>query len=231
MRFFLYVLAGIVFAFLATAGKMISGGYLGAIFGGAIGMLIAGAILKSKEAKEMEETAEEKEEHKHKQMQNLKETKERQKYLKSLHTWNPITMAKYRKILTTVKNKFIDIYDFQTPAEYKNIDLETNLAFALFFEEARENRLSVFEFTKLLYTLYGENQFQLLIKPIDDEIYDFELHSNMYSAYIDFRAKKIRPIVSTLAVIQISKGNEVTKEYIEKLKVEYENNPMLGDSV
>ena len=156
--------------------------------------------------------------------------KKQAKYISSISTNNPIKWAKYTSLIAKAEDKFIDIYNFQTPQENKEIKFIIPLAYTVLFEEARLNRLNPDEFLELLVGFGGDTEFRMLIKPVNNSLFDFELFKNMYILYIDFRARRIRPIISMMSAMQ-SLESSITKEEINILLSEYEHNPMFGTSV
>ncbi len=106
----------------------------------------------------------------------------------------------------------------------------TNLANTLLFEEARTNRLFPDDFEELLAGFGGDDIFHKIIKPTDNAFFQFKAYNQMYSNYVDFRAREIRPIISMMAVIESMDGT-ITKEEIKEMSQEYEANPMFGRSV
>jgi hypothetical protein len=159
-----------------------------------------------------------------------KALRERKNYIKSISTVNPIKWGKYTLIINKAEKKFIDIYNFQTPQEYKQVNFITSLANTLLFEEARLNKLSPDEFIELLVGFDGNRDFHKIIKPIGNILFDFEAFKRMYILYIDFRARNIRPIVSMMATIG-SMDNVVTINEIEELSKEYDTTPMFGQTI
>jgi hypothetical protein len=152
------------------------------------------------------------------------------KHIDSISTSNPIKWGKYTLIINRAETKFIDIYNFQTPQEFKQQNLITPLAYTLLFEETRLSRLSPDGFIELLVGFGGNRDFHKLIKPLENIYVDFEMFKEMYTLYIDFRAKGIRPIVSMMVTLD-SLERTVSKEEIDSLSDEYNHKLMFGTSV
>lgn len=178
---------------------------------------------KERKKKEKDKQQELKEERRRKE---LSRTKEEPKI-----SLNPLKWGKYTMIISSAEKKFIDIYNFQTPQEYKKINLITSLANTILFEEARLKRLSPNDLGELLAGLGGDTEFSKLIKSNGNSFFDFEAYKTMYSMYINYRAQELRPIVSMMAVFSSIDGTPITNEEIEKLSNEYQNTPMFGRSI
>lgn len=163
--------------------------------------------------------------------ERIKQEKKRYKESAPRVSLNPIKWGKYTLIISAAEKKFLDIYNFETPQEYKKINLITSLANTVLFEEVRLKRLSPNEFEELLIGLDGNTEFYKLIKPNGNTFFDFEAYKTMYSMYIDYRAREFRPIVSMMAVFSSIDGEPFEKEEIEKLAREYENSPMFGRNI
>lgn len=163
------------------------------------------------------------------QEQNEVELKERTAYINSISTSNPVKWAKYTLIINKAEKKFVDIYNFQTPAQYKKVNLIMPLSATVLFEEARLERLSPKDFIELLVGLGGEGLAQY-IKPVGNDLFDFEAYRRMYIMYIDFRARELRPIVAMMASLNSIDGS-ISETEIEEFSKEYETNPMFGRSV
>lgn len=146
-------------------------------------------------------------------------------------TLNPLKWGKYTLIINSAEKKFVDIYNFQTPNEAKEPTYLMLLANTLLFEEVRLNRLSPDNFGELLTGFSGDTTFHKLIKPVGDTFFDIDAFISLYNLYIDFRAREIRPIVSTMVTFQSLEGITVTKDEIKQLSESYNNNPMFGRSV
>lgn len=97
------------------------------------------------------------------------------------NTLNPIKWIKYTKIIHSAEKKFIDIYNFQTPSEFKKENLVAPLANTVLFEECRQSKLSPNEFEELLVGFGGDDIFNKLIKPVGNTFFDFEAYKTMYS--------------------------------------------------
>jgi hypothetical protein len=157
-----------------------------------------------------------------------KETKEKLKTLKI--TLNPIKWGKYTLIINQAMKKFSDIYNFETPMEYKEQNYISLLAYTVLFEEARLNKLLADDFEELLVGFEGDTIFHKLIKPVGNTFFDFQAYNRMYTYYINYRAKRKRPIISMMASMQ-SMENSISEKEIEEFEKEYSNNLMFGDSI
>jgi len=150
------------------------------------------------------------------------EEEERLNYLKSITSFNPIKWAKYASIISRAETKFIDLYNFNIPNKFKTLKYITNLANTCLFEEIRKSKLSNNEFLELMAGMRNKGEFNSLIKPVDNNFFDFKNYGLIYTSYIEFRARRIKPYLAMIiSVLNIDK--EITEAEITEIIQELEN--------
>lgn len=168
---------------------------------------------------------------KNKEQQPTKQIDEDKKKTEKKYTLNPIKMAKYTKLIYNSDKIFADIYNFDTPSSNKTPDRITMLANTVLFEEARKNKLVLNDFEIMIQGLSVNDGVGRYIKPVGNDMFDFETYSKLYTLYNDYRAQQLRPIIAMMATVQAVGDTPFTDKDLTQLNAEYSTKPFFGDKL
>lgn len=136
---------------------------------------------------------------------------------------------KYTKIAVEMDGKFRDVYNFHLPAENKSPNVMVLLGMSVIFETSRIHQFNPEDMTYLLKRLDSKtNALVQFINPTGmSDFVEWDAYERLYISYNNFRAKGVRPVVSTMLAYQ-SEDGVVSQEEVEQYVAEYESNPIFG---